>query len=448
MDNQERENWGGRLGFILGAAGFAIGLGNVWRFSYVAGNNGGGAFLLIYLLVVILIAIPLFWTESGLGRKSQAGAIMGMRKLTRKGSPWVSIGWLGAITGVLITSYYFMIMGWLLAYVFKILGGTFQDVTAEEAVTIYEDFVSSPWEVLAYTIVPAIIIAFILGMGVKKGIERFTKIIMPLLFIILIIMAIYSLSLPGSMEGFIWYLKPDFSEVTGGTILEAIGQAFFSIGIGFAAAFAYGSYLNPKKSNLVTDGIWVVGLDTFVAVITGLVVFPALFAFGIAPDSGSGLLFITFPNLIEQMPFGAVFGFVFFFLVVVASITTAMGLIEGVSVNVSELFSLSRKKSVWLSTGVIFLLSIPSILSQGPWSHISIFGKDIFEFVDYFSGNVLLVLGGLLLSLFVVFHWKFKNFREDINIGANALKIPTASKPLFIVVIPIVIIVVLVSGLF
>lgn len=447
MDNSGRENWGGRLGFILGAAGFAIGLGNIWRFSYVAGENGGGAFLIVYLAVVILIAIPLFWTEAGLGRKSQLGAIMGMRKLTRKGSPWVAIGWLGAITAVLITSYYFMIMGWVLAYIFKMMGGSFQGVTAETAATIYEDLISSPWEVTAYTVVPAIIIGFILAKGVKKGLERFTKIIMPLLFIILIIMTIFSLSLPGSMEGLIWYLKPDFSELTAGTFLEAIGQAFFSIGIGFAAAFAYGSYLDPKKSNLVTDSIWVIGLDTFVAVITGLVIFPALFAFNIAPDSGQGLLFITFPTLMEQMPFGSIFGFIFFLLVIVAAITTAMGLVEGVTVNVSELFGLSRKTSVWLSVGVIFILSIPSILSQGPWSHISIFGKDIFEFVDYFSGNVLLVLGGLLLSLFVIFYWRFQNFRNDINIGAGTLKIPNASKPLFMIIIPVAIIFVLVSGL-
>lgn len=447
MDHSGRENWGGRIGYILGASGFAIGLGNIWRFSYVAGKNGGGAFLLIYLLVIILIAIPLFLTESGLGRKSQAGAIMGMRKLTKKGSPWVAIGWLGAITAILITSYFLMITGWVLAYLFKIMGGSLQGVSPEKAATIYEGLISSPWAVIAYTIVIAVIIGIILSRGVKKGIESFSKIVMPLLFITLVIMAIYSITLPGSLEGIIWYLKPDFSQISSSTILEAVGQAFFSIGIGFAAAFAYGSYLNPKKSNLVADGIWVVGLDTFVAFMMGLVIFPALFAFGIAPDSGSGLLFVTMPTLMEQMPFGTVFGFVFFFLVLIAAITTAMGLVEGVAVNVSELFKLKRKTSVWLSVGVTFILSIPSILSQGPWSHIRIFGMDIFEFVDYFSGNVLLTLGGLLLSLFVVFYWKFKHFRDDINIGANAVRIPKASKPLFIVVIPVVIVFILVTGL-
>src|SRR5699024_9693945 len=441
-DEKERENWGSRFGFILGASGFAIGLGNLWRFSYVAGNNGGGAFLLIYVLIVVLIGIPLFLAEAGLGRKTQASAIIGFRKLTKKGSPWVAIGWLGTITAVLITSYYLMIMGWLVAYVFKIGSGSFKGITSEKAAVIYEQLISNPWEVIGYTLIPTVIIGFILSKGVISGIEKFVKIAMPVLFIMLILLALYSLSLPGSIEGLVWYLKPDFSQVNAGTFLEAMGQAFFSIGIGFAAAFTYGSYLKPKESNLVKDGVWVISLDTFVAFISGVVIFPAIFAFGMEPDSGPGLLFLTFPTLIDQMPFGTIFGFVFFFLVVLAAITTGVGLVEGVIANTSELFGLKRKISVWLTTGVIFLLSIPSILSQGPWSSVSILGRDIFEFVDYFSGNILLTLGALLLILYVLFYWKFEDFQYDVNIGSDTLKIPNLAKSIITIIIQIAFIII------
>lgn len=443
-----RANWGSRLGFILGASGFAIGLGNIWRFSYVAGENGGGAFLFIYLFIVLLIGVPLFLIEAGLGRKSQASAIIGLRKLTRKGSPWVAIGWLGVITAVLITSYYLMIMGWITAYIYKIITGEFIGITSESVVSIYESHISNPLEVIIFTLIPTIIIAFVLSKGIQEGVERFVKIVMPFFFIILLVLAIFSVSLPGAIDGLVWYLKPDFSQVTASTFLEAIGQAFFSIGIGFAAAFTFGSYLNPKRSNLVADSVWVIILDTAVAFLSGIIIFPALFAFSMEPDSGPGLLFLSFPLLMDKMSFGSVFGFVFFFLVIIAAITTGIGLIEGVVANTVELFKIDRKKSVWLVTGGIFLLGIPSILSQGPWANFAILGMDIFSFVDYVSGNILLTIGGLLLSFYVIFHWSFEQFQYDVNLGATILKIPNIAKPLMIFVIPFMIMIILISSLF
>lgn len=443
----KKDTWGTRLGFILGASGFAIGLGNIWRFSYVAGENGGGAFLLIYIIMVILIGIPLFLIESGLGRKSQASAIPGLRKLTKKGSPWVAIGWIGVITAILITSYYLMIMGWIVAYIYKIITGSFTGVTSDEVGVIYDNLISNPWEVIGFTLIPTIIIALILSRGVREGIEKFVKIVMPLLFIMIIFLTFYSLSLPGSMEGLIWYLKPDFTEINASIFLEALGQAFFSIGIGFAAAFTYGSYLKPKETNLVEDGVWVISLDTAIAILSGLIIFPALFAFGMEPNSGAGLLFVSFPMLMEQMPFGNVFGFTFFFLVILAAVTTGVGLVEGIVANTRELFHLKRKTSVWVVTLFVFLLSIPSILSQGPWSSFTIFGRDIFSFVDYVSGNILLVLGGLLMSLYVVFKWTFKDFQQEINYGTNWLKIPDIAKPIIVFAIPIIILIILISGL-
>ncbi len=249
------------------------------------------------------------------------------------------------------------------------------------------------------------------------------------------------------MDGVVWYLKPDFSVITPKTFLEALGQVFFSLGIGLAGAFTYGSYLDPQNSDLVKDSVWVISFDTTIAFLSGLVIFPALFAFQIAPDSGPGLLFLTIPNILDKMPGGTIFGMMFFILVIIAAITTAVGLIETVSANTAELLNLKRKTSVWLWLGVMFILAIPSILSHGPWAHIELFSKNIFELIDYVSGNILLVLSGLFISLYVVFKWKFQNFQHDINIGATSIKITAISKPVIQFVIPIAILIILVSGL-
>lgn len=445
--DKKRENWGTRIGFIMAAAGFAIGLGNIWRFPYLVGEYGGGAFLLIYIAIIIIIGIPLFYVEAGLGRKAQAGAISGLRKLTKKGSPWVSIGWLGVLTSLLIFSYYLMIMGWLFGYLVKVALGSFDGVTLEQSAAIYDDFIASPWLVTGYTIIPAIILAIVVIKGVKDGTEKFVRLLMPLLILMLIALTVFSLSLEGSWSGVVWYLQPDFSQINGEAVLAALGQAFFSIGIGMAAAFTYGSYLNKNNSNLVEDGIWVISLDTFVAFISGMVIFPAIFAFGMAPNEGPGLIFLTLPSLFEQMPGGTIFGLVFFLLVIVAALTTGVGFVETLAANASELLQLDRKTSVWLVSAVSFLLAIPSILSQGPWSNIQIFGMDIFTFIDYFSGNIMLVIGALLLSLYVVFKWKTENFIDDINVGAGKIKIPYAFKPVLAVVIPIAIAAIFISGL-
>lgn len=437
--NKLRENWTGRLGFILATAGFAIGLGNIWRFSYVAGNNGGGAFLIIYLAIMALFGIPLFLAEAGLGRKAGSGIIVGMRKLTKKGSPWVIIGWLGTLAAALIISYYFMIMGWMLDYFVKIASGTFSGKSTAEISAVFDKMVTSPWEVIIYSLIAALMIGYIVSRGITGGIERFSRLVMPTLVILLTVLAIFSLTLPGALEGAIWYLKPDFSQVGFGTVLEALGQAFFSVGIGLAAAFTYGSYLKREESNLVTDGIWVISLDTFIAFISGLVIFPALFAFDVAPDSGAGLLFLTIPNLFDMIPGGTFFGLLFFFLVIIAGLTTGVGLVEAVVVNIAEVFKLKRRTSIYVSTIVLFLLSIPSILSQGPWSEFLIFGMDIFDFVDYVSGNILLTLGGLLIALYVAFKWKFENFMNELNVGTSGVRITPILKPLITVFIPVVI---------
>lgn len=444
---KKRESWGSNFGFIMATAGFSIGLGNIWRFSYVAGHNGGGAFLFIYLIIIALIGLPIFLAEAGLGRKAQSGIITGLRKLTRRGSPWVLIGWIGILAASLIMSYYLMIMGWIFAYLIKVIAGGFSGMTVEQIALHYEQLTSNPLAVFGYTLIPVILIGLIVSRGVRNGIEKFVKISMPLLLFMLIILSAYSLSLPGAMKGVSWYLKPDFSAINGQTFLEALGQAFFSVGIGLAGAFTYGSYLHPHKSDLVKGSIWVISFDTCVAFLSGLVIFPALFAFHIAPDSGPGLLFITIPNLLNQMPGGMIFGFLFFFLVVIAAITTAVGLIETISANASELLKIGRKTSVWLWLGFIVLLAIPSILSHGPWAAMKFFGMSIFELIDYVSGNILLTTSGLFISLYVIFHWTFDRFQMDINTGATTLKITPIWKPIIYFIVPCVILTILITGL-
>jgi NSS family neurotransmitter:Na+ symporter len=445
--NNERESWGSRFGFIMATAGFAIGLGNIWRFPYVVGMNGGGAFLLLYVIICIVICVPLFMAEVSLGRKTQLNPISGMRKLTKKGSPWVFIGWFGSIAALLIMSYYLMIIGWIFSYVIKVGMGSFNGASTEQIANIYTNLVSNPVQVILFTIPPAVLLGLIVTRGLKNGVEKACKIMMPALFIMLVLLAIRSITLPGASEGLKWYLTPDFSKITGSTVLAALGQAFFSVGIGMAAAFTYGSYLNPKSSNIPNDGILVVIFDSLIAIVAGLVIFPALFAFDMVPDAGPGLIFLTMPKLFSQLPGGNLFGVVFFFLLILASLSTGIGFVESLSSTTAELLNINKKKSVWLTIGVMLVLGFPSIMSQGPWADVLIFGKNFFDLTDFISGNILLTAGALLLSLYTAYVWKFEGYMEDTNINTGKIKISKWWKPIVCYLIPVVVFIFLITGL-
>ncbi|MBK5261700.1 MAG: sodium-dependent transporter [Peptostreptococcaceae bacterium] len=442
-----RESWGSRFGFVMATAGFAIGLGNIWRFPYLTGMNGGGAFLLVYVIICAVICVPLFMAEVSLGRKTQLNPISGMRKLTKKGSPWVLVGWFGSFAALLIMSYYLMIIGWIFAYLPKVALGIFKGASTTEISTAYSSLISNPTIVLLYMVPPAVILGLIVTKGVKEGVEKASKIMMPVLFVMLVLLAIRSITLPGAIEGLKWYLIPDFSKINGTTILAALGQAFFSVGIGMAAAFTYGSYLNPKNSNIPGDGAIVVFFDTLIAIVAGLVIFPALFSFDMDPDAGPGLIFLTMPKLFGQLPGGNLFGLVFFILLILAALSTGVGFVETLSSTTSELFNIKKKKSVWLTIGIIFVLGIPSVLSQGPWSNILILGKNLFDLTDFISGNILLPAGALLLSIYTAYVWKFENYMKDTNIGTNNFKIAKWWKLSVKFVIPVVVAIILINGL-
>lgn len=443
-----RETWASRFGFIMATAGFAIGLGNVWRFPYMTGMNGGGAFLLVYVVFALLIGIPLMTAEISLGRKAQLTPIAGMYRLTgSKSSPWNLFGWLGVSAAVLIQSYYIMVIGWIFGYFFRIVSGGLEGATTDSLSAEYSAFIASPLPVLGYTALVVVLLALVVERGLRGGLERGATFAMPVLFVLLLVLAARSLTFPGASKGLAWYLTPDFSAIDGEAVLGALGQAFYSIGIGMAAAFGFGGYLDREKSDVPGNAAIVVVCDTAVAFLAGLVIFPALFAFGLAPDAGPGLLFVTMTSLFAEMPAGQLFGAAFFFLLILAALTSAAALHEVLTATLTDLVPLRRRTASWLLAGGVLVLSVPIILSQGPWSHVRLFGLDLFGLVDKVSGNYMLPAGGLLLALYTAFVWTFDRFREETNVGAGRLKIPRLWKPLVVFVIPLAVAVVLLTGL-
>lgn len=448
-DSQPREQWGSRFGFIMTAAGFSIGLGNIWRFPYLVGTNGGGAFVLVYLAIIVLIGIPLFTMELSLGRKADSSPVSGMRKITKKGSPWVGFGWAGVVAAFVILTYYIQIMGWILGYIYQMATGKLSGLDAGGYKVAYEGFIGNPLLIGGLTLACVIIIGIISAQGLEKGIEKACKIMMPTLFIMLIGLAIRSLTLPGAMEGVKWYLSPDFSQITWKTFVAALGQVFFSIGIASGGGFIYGSYLN-KDSNIPGDGLLIIGFDTLAALIAGMVMFPAIFALGLSTDSGPSLLFVTMSNLFNQLPFSNLFGTIFFLLIFFAALSSALGYLEPVVTTAVDVFKLSRKRGVWVSLGLIFVIGITTIMGNdtGPWSSIMINGMNMFDFADFLSGNVMMPLGALILAVYTAYIWKFENYQTEANIGSHGFKVYTWWKPLVKYLIPAALLFIFINGVF
>lgn len=445
-DDNKRGNWSSRFGYIMAAAGFSIGLGNIWRFPYLVGTMGGGAFVLVYIVIIALIGIPLFFMEVSLGRKTQLNPVQGMRKLTKKGSPWVLFGWLGVISAFLILTYYLQIMGWIIAYIFKMISGQLVGLDPAGYSAVFSGLMASPMSLAFFMLVGIAVVGLISSLGLNSGLEKACSFMMPALFIMIVLIAIRSLTLPGAMEGLKWYLTVDFTKINGKVLLTALGQTFFSIGIASGGGFIYGSYLK-KDSNIPSDAIMIIGFDTLAALIAGLMIFPAIFSLGLQPDSGSNLLFVTMSNLFTHIPFGQVFGTMFFILLFFAALTSALGYLEPIIATLSEVGKVERKKAVWISLAAIFIVGIPSIMAQGPWQEIKLMGKDLFSFVDYLSGDIMMPLGALVLSFFTIFVWTFKGFKEDVNIGAGKFKVENYWKWIVMGLVPAALVIIFVRGL-
>ncbi|SFF75255.1 neurotransmitter:Na+ symporter, NSS family [Halobacillus alkaliphilus] len=416
-----REKWGTKLGFMLAAMGSAVGLGNIWRFSFVAGNNGGGAFLLLYLLFVLIIGIPLLLTEVSIGRKAESDVVGSFQKLA-KGTPWYLTGFFGIISAFLILSFYAVVAGWAIFYFWNYINGSFFTQPAVGYEGAFGQFISHTWHPIAWTALFMILTIIIVLSGVKKGIEAANKIFMPLLALILIALAIFSLSLDGASEGVKFLFQPNWSALSEPSIyIAALGQAFFSLSLGMGAMLTYGSYLR-KENKLPSAALGIGLMDTFFAVISGLVIFPAVFAFGIDPSSGPPLVFITLPSIFEQMPFGGIVGLVFFFALILASLSSSVSILEVPTAYFMRVFGWTRFSTSVLMGSIMFVMGIAVSLGFGIWSGITPIGeRNILDSMDYIASNILLPLGGLSMALLVGWYFKKSEALESADLSSSSI---------------------------
>jgi NSS family neurotransmitter:Na+ symporter len=411
-----RGKWGSRIGFILAAAGSAVGLGNIWRFPYMTGKNGGALFVLIYIGCVVVLGLPVMLAELSLGRATLKNPVGAFQTL-RPGSKWNFTGYLGVITAVMILSFYSVIAGWTVGYCFKTVSGHFAVTSQAQVAAIFNRFIATPWLQVLLTAFFIFMTVMIVSRGVASGLEKFSRVLMPALFLILVLLMGYSLTLPGADRGLAFYLMPDFSEVNGRVILEAMGQAFFSLSLGMGTMLTYGSYLS-KKENLVSSAVWVAVLDTSIAILAGFIIFPALFSQNMAPDQGPGLVFAVLPVIFAKIPGGAAFGTFFFVLLAVAALTSTISLLEVPVAYFIDEKKWSRRRSAWLLGGAAFAFAIPSALSQGGakfLGRLPIVHLDFLSLWDKVWGNISLIIGALLISVFVAHVWGTTRALQEIN---------------------------------
>lgn len=415
-----RGQWNSKIGFILAAAGSAIGLGNIWRFPYIAGENGGGAFVIIYVAFVFTIGLPYMFAELSLGRKTTKNPVGAIQAIV-PGSIWKIGGYLGVFIGIGILSFYGVIAGWTLLYIFKMITG---DPGG------FGELIANPFIVLPLFAFFIFLTAIIVHKGVADGIEKSSKILMPIFLAMLIGTIVYAFTLDGAAKGLEFYLKPDFSKITWGVVLAALGQAFFSLSLGMGTMITYGSYLN-KKDNILTSGVSVAIFDTLIAIMAGLIIFPALFAMGQDPSGGPLLVFVVLPKLFAQMPGGFIVGTIFFTLLSVAALTSTISLLEVPVSYVIDEYKMSRPKVVWIVAAIAFMLGLPSALSQGAsdfFTNFEIFpaslasGSDFLSQMSFMFGDIGLALGAVLLSLFIGWVWGIKNAKAEIENGSASFR--------------------------
>ncbi|MEA1897506.1 MAG: sodium-dependent transporter [Bacteroidota bacterium] len=413
IDLSGRDGFGSRIGVVAAAAGSAVGLGNIWRFPYVAGENGGGAFLLIYLGFILVIGFPVMLAELTIGRRAQLNALGSFKKLA-PGKPWFLVGLMGIGAAFVILAFYSTIAGWTLEYLVQAISNGFSGKSAEELKLSFESFQAAPFRPLIWQMVFMFLTGFIVFSGVKKGIEKYAKILMPVLLVLILIISVRSLTLPGARGGIEFLFKPDFSKITWEVVLDALGQAAFSLSIGMGTLITYGSYIK-KDINLPVTALQVTAADTFIAVLAGIMIFPAVFAFGIDPAEGFGLVFIVLPNIFEQMAGGYYFSILFFVLLAIAALTSTVSVLEVVVAYFSEELNMSRKKATILSSVGISIVGVFATLSFGPLKNAVLLDKTIFAWFDFLSANVLLPLGAIFIVIFVGWHLGKKQVKDEIS---------------------------------
>ena len=448
----ERESFRSRLGFLLVSAGCAIGIGNVWRFPYIAGKNGGGYFVLFYLICLLVMGVPVLTMELAVGRASRKSAILSYKKLEKPGQKWHIHGWFCLAGCYLLMMYYTTVTGWMVSYFGRFLTGAFTEgMTAEAVSGVFGTLLSSPGEMAIWTEIVVLLGFVVCSFGLRNGLERISKIMMLALLALIALLAVHSLTLPGAKEGMKFYLLPSVDSIRengiGNLIVDAMNQAFFTLSLGIAAMEIFGSYMSEQHA-LAGEAVRICALDTLVALMAGTIIFPACFSFGVKPNQGASLIFETLPNVFVNMKGGRLWGTLFFLFMIFASFSTVLAVLENIISVCMDTFGWSRKKAALINGLLWAVLSLPCVLGFNVWSHVQLGGRGVLDMEDFAVSNLLLPIGSLVYLLFCVtkWGWGFDKYLAEANRGSG-LKLSPKLKPYFQWVLPVLILLILVQGL-
>ena len=449
----QRESFQSRLGFLLVSAGCAIGIGNVWRFPYITGQNGGGIFVLFYLLFLIIMGMPVLTMELAVGRAGKASAVPAYKKLEKPGSKWHIHGWFCLLGCYLLMMYYTSVCGWMISYFFKFLSGTFvKGMNQNQISGIFSGMLGSPVEMTFYMGITVLLGFLVCSMGLQKGLERVSKHMMSALLILIVVLAVHSVFLPGGSEGLKFYLLPSLTRARkagiGNVISAAMNQSFFTLSLGIGAMEIFGSYMSREKT-LLSESAWICVLDTFVALMSGLIIFPACSAFGINADAGPSLIFITLPNVFASMSGGRIWGALFFLFMTFASFSTVIAVFENLIACCMDNFGWTRKKACLINFIVVLIASLPCVFGYNIWKNLHLIGgRDVLDSEDFLVSNILLPGGSLVFILFCSwkYGWGFDNYLKEANTGTG-IRVSRKLKPYFRYVLPVLVLVILIQGL-
>ena len=449
----KRESFKSRLGFLLVSAGCAIGIGNVWRFPYVTGQNGGGIFVLFYLIFLVIMGLPVLTMELAVGRASRKSAVLGYKALEKKGSKWHIHGWVAIFGCCMLMMYYTTVSGWMVTYFFKFLTGSFKSgMTTEDTAQAFSNLLGDPKQMAFWMILTVVVGFLVCSRGLQNGLEKISKFMMTALLLLIVVLAVHSLTLSNAAEGVKFYLVPNTEAVAAvglkNVITAAMNQAFFTLSLGVAAMEIFGSYMG-RDHTLAGEGVRICALDTFVAIMAGLIIFPACFSYNVEVNAGPSLIFITLPNVFINMSGGRIWGSLFFLFMTFASFSTVIAVFENIMSFCMDMFGWSRNKAALINCIVILIASLPCVLGYNVWSNLHLIGgRDVLDSEDFIVSNLLLPIGSLIYLLFCVtkWGWGFEKYCEEANTG-DGIKISKKLRPYFQFILPILIVFILIQGL-
>ena len=449
----KRESFKSRLGFLLVSAGCAIGIGNVWRFPYVTGQNGGGIFVLFYLIFLVIMGLPVLTMELAVGRASRKSAVLGYKALEKKGSKWHIHGWVAIFGCCMLMMYYTTVSGWMVTYFFKFLTGSFKSgMTTEDTAQAFSNLLGDPKQMAFWMILTVVVGFLVCSRGLQNGLEKISKFMMTALLLLIVVLAVHSLTLSNAAEGIKFYLVPNTEAVAAvglkNVLTAAMNQSFFTLSLGVAAMEIFGSYMG-KDHTLAGEGVRICALDTFVAIMAGLIIFPACFSYNVEVNAGPSLIFITLPNVFINMSGGRIWGSLFFLFMTFASFSTVIAVFENIMSFCMDMFGWSRNKAALINCIVILIASLPCVLGYNVWSNLHLIGgRDVLDSEDFIVSNLLLPIGSLIYLLFCVtkWGWGFEKYCEEANTG-DGIKISKKLRPYFQFILPILIVFILIQGL-